>query len=336
MKKYVFGVDVGGTSVKLGLFDTDGVLLEKWQIPTRVCDDENRILQDIADAVQEKRAERGLKQDEIGGIGMGIPGAVLPDGTVNKCVNLNWGRFQAGAVLEKLTGSPVRIGNDANVAALGELFKGSAAGYTSAVMITLGTGVGAGVIQNGRIVPGAFGAAGEIGHFHMVDGETETCGCGKKGCLEQYVSANGIARLGRRYAEQAGESTILGKNGLIDSIQVFAAAKDGDTAAQQTLESAFDMLGKALAYMACVIDPEVFVIGGGVSNAGEVLRHGVERAYKRYCFHASTDTKIILASLGNDAGIYGACRMAAQIEESYSANERYGGRSVPCDQKADM
>ena len=134
----------------------------------------------------------------------------------------------------------------------------------------------------------------------------------------------------------AGESTILGKNGLIDSIQVFAAAKEGDTAAQQTLESAFDMLGKALAYMACVIDPEVFVIGGGVSNAGEVLRHGVEQAYKRYCFHASTDTKIILASLGNDAGIYGACRMAAQIEERYSANERYGGRSVPCDQKADM
>ena len=133
MKKYVFGVDVGGTSVKLGLFDTDGMLLEKWQIPTRVCDDENRILQDIADAVQEKRAERGLKQDEIGGIGMGIPGAVLPDGTVNKCVNLNWGRFQAGAVLEKLTGSPVRIGNDANVAALGELFKGSAAGYTSRI-----------------------------------------------------------------------------------------------------------------------------------------------------------------------------------------------------------
>ena len=315
MKKYVFGIDVGGTAVKLGLFEPEGVLLEKWQIPTRVCNDESGILQDIADAIQAKLNERGIALEAVGGIGMGIPGAVLPDGTVNKCVNLNWGRFQAGAALEQMTGLPVRIGNDANVAALGELFKGSAAGYSSAVMITLGTGVGAGVIQNGKIIPGVFGAAGEIGHFHMVDGETDICGCGKTGCLEQYVSANGIARLGRRYAALAGEKTILGRNGPIDSIHVFAAAKAGDAAARQALTHAFDLLGKALAYTAGVIDPEVLVLGGGVSNAGEVLVEGVEQAYRKYCFHASRNTKIILASLGNDAGIYGACRMAAQINE---------------------
>lgn len=308
MEKYVFGVDVGGTSIKLGLFASTGTLLEKWQIDTHVREDECGILEDIAAAIRSKLAEKHICQSDVLGIGMGVPGAVLPDGTVNRCVNLGWGVLKAGEILQKLLGVPVKIGNDANVAALGEQFKGSAEGLDNCVMVTLGTGVGAGIILNGQIVPGNFGAAGEIGHFAMKDGETDICGCGKHGCLEQYTSANGIARLGRRYAQKC--DSILGKDAQIDSIQVFSAARQGDAAAQAALNEMFDLLGRALAYTAAVIDPEAFVIGGGVSNAGAVLTEGVRAAYQKYCFHASVHTKILLASLGNDAGIYGACKLA--------------------------
>lgn len=308
MEKYVFGVDVGGTAIKLGLFTPTGTLLEKWQIDTHVRENEHGILEDIAAAIREKLKEKQIPQSDVLGIGMGVPGAVLPDGTVNKCVNLGWGVIKAGEILQQLLGVPVKIGNDANVAALGEQFKGSAEGLDNCVMVTLGTGVGAGIILNGQIVPGSFGAAGEIGHFVMKDGEPDVCGCGKRGCLEQYTSANGVVRLGKRHAQ--GQPSILGKTAPIDSIQVFSAAKQGDTAAQAALQEMFDLLGRALAYTAAVIDPQAFVIGGGVSNAGTVLTEGIGAAYRKYCFHASAHTKILLASLGNDAGIYGACKLA--------------------------
>ncbi len=311
MKKYLLGVDVGGTMVKLGIFDLQGKLLEKWSIDTVLSDDELSILRDIWAAASAKMAEKGMSADEFQGIGLGVPGAVLDDGTVNRCVNLGWGRFNVKEALEGISGLPVAVGNDANVAALGEQWMGGGAGHDSIVMVTIGTGVGGGVIYKGKIATGFFGAAGEIGHVHVMDGETRTCGCGKKGCLEQYTSANGINYLAEKYIAQHGENgTKLGREIPFSSINIFKEARAGDPTAQGIIDQMFDMLGKTLSYVSCVIDPEAFVIGGGVSKEGQYLVDGLEKAFRKYAFHASTEAKILLAKLGNDAGIYGAARIA--------------------------
>ncbi len=312
MKKYVFGIDIGGTTVKLGLFDQDGALVEKWEVKTQAVEGDNTaILKDIAAAVKAKQAERGIPDEAVIGAGMGVPGPVLADGTVNKCVNLKWGVFNVEKAMTELCGFPVRAGNDANVATLGEQRFGGAAGYSNVVMLTLGTGVGAGVIIDGRMIAGSFGAAGEAGHLHMVDGETEPCGCGNYGCLEQYASANGAVRLMKRFLAANPEAeTPLGKGLEITSVNIFNQAKAGDPAAAAVVGEYFDMLGRALALIACVVDPEVFVLGGGVSNAGQFLIDGVSEAYLKYCFHATSHVKIVRATLGNDAGIFGCCGLA--------------------------
>ena len=309
--KYVFGIDVGGTMVKLGLFTEQGELIEKWSIETQLSDDDESILRDIWAAVSAKMTERGIAAGEVLGLGMGVPGPVLADGTVNKCANLGWGRFNVVEALERISGLHVRCGNDANVAALGEQWRGGGAGLQNIVMVTLGTGVGGGVILDGKILAGVNGAAGEIGHMHMYDDEEETCGCGGSGCLEQYTSANGIIRLAKRYMKRHGDGgTKLGTEYTLDSIGIFKAARAGDATAQGIIDEMFDLLGKSLAYMSCVIDPEAYVIGGGVSKEGEYLTDGIKAAFDKYAFHASKGTKVLLAKLGNDAGIYGAARMA--------------------------
>ncbi len=315
MKKYVFGVDIGGTTVKLGLFDGDGLLLEKWEIKTTAVEGDNTaILSDVYAAIKAKMLEKGIENGDVLGIGMGVPGPVLADGTVNRCVNLKWGVFNVVQTMQSISGFKVMAGNDANVAALGEQFKGGGQGYDNVIMTTLGTGVGSGIIVGGKIIPGAFGAAGEVGHMHMIDGEPDVCGCGKTGCLEQYVSANGVVRLGNRAvaANAASDTpleTKLGSELAVNSINIFAQAQKGDAVAVKIAEEYFDILGKALAYMSCVIDPDVFVLGGGVSNVGAYLVEGATKAFKKYCFHASSNAKIMVAKLGNDAGIYGCCKM---------------------------
>ena len=198
MKRYAFGVDIGGTTVKMGLFETAGTLLETWEIPTDTSDNGKNILPDIAKAVSAKLEEKKLSPLDIEGIGMGVPGPIGPDGTVLKCVNLGWGVFNVEEELNRLTGFKVKAGNDANVAALGEMWQGGGKGFRDLVMVTLGTGVGGGVIINEKILAGTNGAAGEIGHIPMRDDETECCGCGKKGCLEQYASATGIVRMTKK------------------------------------------------------------------------------------------------------------------------------------------
>lgn len=210
MKNYAFGVDIGGTTIKLGLFTTNATLLETWEIPTRTEDDGKHILTDIADAISTKMERQNISPKDVEGIGMGVPGPVSSDGTVLKCVNLGWDVFNVEHRLSVLSGMRVKAGNDANVAALGEMWQGGGKGYQDLVMVTLGTGVGGGVIIGGHILPGASGAAGEIGHIPMVDDEGEYCGCGKKGCLEQYTSANGIVRIIRRYfaAHPQAESSL--------------------------------------------------------------------------------------------------------------------------------
>ena len=209
MAKYVFGVDVGGTTVKMGLFTVEGELLDKWEIKTRTEDGGKNVLPDIADSIKKVIESKKLAKEDVEGVGIGVPGPVKEDGTVLKCVNLGWGILNVEDELEKLVGYPVKAGNDANVAALGEMWQGGGKGHSNLVMVTLGTGVGGGIILNGKMLFGVNGAGGEIGHICVDDSETETCGCGNKGCLEQYTSATGVVRLaGRAMAASDKKSTL--------------------------------------------------------------------------------------------------------------------------------
>lgn len=311
MKKYAFGVDIGGTTVKMGLFETLGNLVEVWEIPTRKQENGRLILPDIAEAIENKLAEKEISKLDIEGVGMGVPGPVKEDGTVLKCVNLGWGVFNVAEEMERLCGFKVKVGNDANVAALGEMWQGGGKGYKDLVMVTLGTGVGSGIILNERILSGVTGAAGEVGHIQMRDDEEDTCGCGKKGCLEQYASATGVVRLARHYLEHHPEAETVLK-GEFSCKDVFDAAKEGDKVALGIVAEMSMMLGKGLAAVACVVNPEAFVIGGGVAKAGQFLVDSIQKYYTEYVFHASRDTVFKLAELGNNAGIYGGVRLVLE------------------------
>lgn len=308
MAKYSFGVDVGGTTIKMGLFDMEGNVLDKWEIKTRTENGGVNVLPDIAKAVNDKMAEKSIDKNDVAGVGIGVPGPVDAKGIVHKCVNLGWGVFNINDELSKLLGLPVKGGNDANVAALGEMWKGGGQGFESIVVVTLGTGVGGGIIMDGEILTGAKGAAGEIGHIHVDDDETEICGCGNKGCLEQYTSATGVVRLANRTLEKNTKPTCL-KAGEVSAKDVWDAVKAGDEVAKEVAEQFGEYLGKGLASVACVVNPEAFVIGGGVSKAGEVLLDYIRKNYSPYVFHASRDVRFTLATLGNDAGIYGAAKL---------------------------
>ncbi|MFI3201118.1 MAG: ROK family glucokinase [Eubacteriales bacterium] len=309
MKKYCFGVDVGGTSVKLGLFDTVGELLEKWEIPTRVENNGEAILPDITKSIQEKIQEKKLDLNEIEGIGIGAPGPITDDGFLNKTANLGWNtKFNLEEALANLTKMRVKAANDANVAAFGEMWKGGGEGYSNLVMVTLGTGVGGGVIINGNIVTGVTGSGGEIGHLHVNDKEEDVCGCGLHGCLEQYASATGVVRLANRKLKDSQEPSML-RDTNVSAKTVFDAVKSGDALAIEIAEEFGCYLGTALSNIAAVIDTEVFVIGGGVSRAGDVLLEYIQKYYNKNAFFAIRDKKFVLATLGNDAGIYGAARL---------------------------
>ena len=313
MKKYAFGVDIGGTTVKMGLFRTNGDLLDTWEIPTRTEDSGKNILGDIAQAVEEKLKEKGISKLDAEGIGMGVPGPVSPDGMVLKCVNLGWGTFHVEHELEQMTGLKVKAGNDANVAALGEMWQGGGKGYKNMVMMTLGTGVGGGIIINEHILAGVNGAAGEIGHLPMKDNETEACGCGKKGCLEQYASATGIVRMTRNYLQENERTESSLRNaGTYTAKDIFDHAKRGDKAALAMVDEVGIMLGKALASIACVVNPDVFVIGGGMAKAGDILLEAIQRHYTEYAFHAACETGFKAAELSNEAGIYGGVRLVLE------------------------
>lgn len=314
MKKYIFGVDLGGTTVKMGLFLSSGELLHTWEIPTRTEKGGKYILGDIADSVIETLREREISKDDVEGIGIGVPGPVGADGTVFKCVNLGWGVFNVADRLQELTGLKVKAGNDANVAALGEMWQGGGKGCHSIVMITLGTGIGGGIILNGEILSGTNGAAGEVGHIPVWDDETEMCGCGKRGCLEQYGSATGIVRVAKRYLKAHDEPSILRQYDDFTAKEVCDAAKENDAIAIEILDLVGKTLGKALACISCVVNTEAFVIGGGVSRAGSILLDPIEKYFKEYAFHAARDTEFKLATLGNNAGIYGGAKMIAGNE----------------------
>ena len=305
MKKYGFGIDVGGTTVKVGFFETSGALLDKWEIKTNTANGGEAILPDIAKTIEEKLSKEGISKDEVQGIGIGVPGPVLNASVVTRCVNLGWGEIDVAGTLSKITGLPVKVGNDANVAALGEMWQGGAKGSSNVVMVTLGTGVGGGIIVDGRIVAGANGAGGEIGHLNVCEDEHEACNCGQHGCLEQYASATGVVRMAKRKLAKISEETSLHKFEDLTAKEVFDEPKAGDKVALEIVDEVCEILGKALGKIACVVNPEVFVIGGGVSKAGQILIDTVKKYYVPNTFTSCKDARFELASLGNDAGMYG-------------------------------
>ena len=305
---YCFGVDIGGTTVKMGLFKEDGTVLDKWEIPTRTEDGGSAILPDIAKAIEEKLNAHQIDKKEVCGVGVGVPAPVTDDGVVKQTTKLGWGYKQVRQELAELTGLLAKIGNDANVAALGEMWKGGGQGNKNMVMVTLGTGVGGGVIINGKILTGTNGAGGEIGHIVMEPDETERCGCGKTGCLEQYASATGIVRLAKRQLAKFEGETILDAE-TVTAKDVFDAVKQGDAAAILIAEEFGTYLGHGLATVSALVDPAIYVIGGGVSKAGEILFDYIKGPYMDKAFFANKEVKFALAELGNDAGIYGAAKM---------------------------
>lgn len=308
MSQYVFGVDVGGTTVKLGFFDVEGNLLDKWEIPTRTEEEGSHILPDVAESIQKKMEEKELSVDKVVGVGVGAPGPIDSEGVVHRAVNLGWGTFSIKGTLENILHMPVMAGNDANVAALGEMWKGGGQGSTDLIMVTLGTGVGGGIIIDGKVLTGFGGAGGEIGHIHVQDEETESCGCGNKGCLEQYASATGIARLASKKLAESDKESIL-RQGRISAKTVFDAVKQKDSLAIEVAEEFGKYLGDGLSVIAGVVNPETIVIGGGVSKAGEILMDYIRPYYEKNVFHANRNVKFALATLGNDAGIYGAAKL---------------------------
>ncbi len=313
MSQYIYGVDLGGTTVKMGLFDGEGAILDKWEIVTRKEDNGANILPDIAASIAEKNQEKGIEVKDIVGIGMGVPGPITEDGRVLKCANLGWGIFSVADELRKLTGvEKIKIGNDANVAALGEQWRGGGRGFDSIVMITLGTGVGGGVIINGKILTGSNGAAGEIGHLTVNPKETRTCGCGKKGCLEQYSSATGITRMTMEELEGTDKPSELRQCEQVTGKEIFQAYENGDELAKGVVEEFADYLGLGLSHVAAVVDPQAFVIGGGISKNGPVVTEVIKEKYEQDVMFALKGKEFRLAELGNDAGMYGAVRMVLE------------------------
>lgn len=306
--KYCFGVDIGGTTVKMGLFERTGAILEKWEIVTKTEDEGKAVLPDIAESITEKINAHHLEKDDVIGIGIGVPAPVTEAGVVNGSANIGWGYKDVKKEMEEMTGLPTEVGNDANVAALGEMWQGGGEGETNVIMVTLGTGVGGGVIIGGKVVVGTHGAGGEIGHLCVNYEETERCGCGSKGCLEQYASATGIVRLARKKLEAgAGETVLCAES--VTAKDVFDAVKAGDKTAQEIAEEFGQYLGYALANLAVVADPAVVVIGGGVSKAGEVLIPYIQKPFLERAFFANRGVEFKLATLGNDAGICGSAKL---------------------------
>jgi glucokinase len=308
MEQFIFGIDIGGTTVKCGLFTSTGELLDKWEITTDRTNHGENVPRDIANAVNAKIQERFIERESVLGIGMGIPGPVLDDGTVLQCPNLGWGTMNVAQIMNDLTGFKIKAGNDANVAALGEMWKGGGRGYDSCVMITLGTGVGGGIILDGNILCGSNGAAAEIGHIIVNPDEEDVCGCGGHGHLEQYASATGIVRMAKK-ALAKGVETSLNSFETLTAKDIFDEAKKGDTVALELVDTLGKYLALALSHVSASVDPQAYVVGGGVSRAGAILIDAIKKHYNNNIMKALQNKEFKLAELGNDAGIYGAARM---------------------------
>ena len=310
--KYCAGIDIGGTTIKLGIIDEEGALISKWEIPTRKGENGLLFMKDIADELRKYVDEKeGMEMEDLLGAGMGIPGPVLPDGYVEVCVNLGVKDIYPAKLLSDLMGGiPVQVANDANVAALGEMWQGAGKGHDSICMVTLGTGVGGGIVNEGRIISGMHGAGAEIGHMRVDDEEKEMCNCGGHGCLEQYASATGIVRVAKRMLAHDTSESRMREVEELTAKDVCDLAKEGDPLALKSLSYSMDRLAFILSHIALATDPQVFVIGGGVSKAGTFLTDKKKKKLKSYQSIVDIERyDVTLATLGNNAGIYGAAKL---------------------------
>jgi len=302
MREYIIGVDVGGTTIKIGKFNNQGDLLEKWNIRTDRSNHGDNILKDIVVSISDNTS-----WNEIIGIGLGVPGPVK-NNVVIHCVNLGWGRkdlVKEMHVLLKDSSIIVKAGNDANVAAAGEMYKGAAQGFSNVLMFTLGTGVGGGIVIDGKLVEGVNGSGGELGHVIVDNKHNFTCNCGKKGCLETVASATGIVTLAKERLAGSKAWSPLRRFDEFSAKKVFDCAKDNDLIAKQTIDESMRYLALAMSTASLTLDPDIIVIGGGVSNAGEIIIEYVNKYFYDMVKPFIMKAKIVLASLGNDAGIYG-------------------------------
>lgn len=313
VEKWLIGVDLGGTTIKIAFLSLYGEILHKWEIPTDKSNEGKNITTDIAKAIDLKLDELGRSKSAIQGIGIGAPGPVnLATGEIYEAVNLGWKDvYPLKDLLELETSLPVAVDNDANCAALGEMWKGAGNGARDLVCVTLGTGVGGGVIANGDIVHGKSGAAGEIGHITSIAEGGAPCNCGKSGCLETIASATGIVRLAieelSMHTHSGSLSELYRRDGIVSAKDIFDAAKEGDATARIVIEKVAFHLGIALANIANTLNPEKVVLGGGVSRAGAILLDSVQESFMKYSFpRVANSTEIALATLGNDAGVIGA------------------------------
>ena len=298
---YIFGIDIGGTSVKIGFFNDTFHLLEQWEIPTH----SNRLFEEIAENIKAYISKKKISFEEIFGYGLGIPGMVK-NGIATSCVNLGWKNVDVKQEFNKALGYDARVYvfNDANLAALGEASYLNSK-WESVIFITLGTGVGGGIIFHQEVIEGANGLGGELGHIHIDDKYNFTCGCGKIGCLETLASATGIVRLAQHYQDKL--SSKLDFSCKLTAKDVIDAAKENDPLASYAFDEACQALAQAMANLSVIINPDAFIIGGGISNAGTFLLERIQKHYLNKCLEQATHTKINLAVLKNNAGIYGAC-----------------------------
>lgn len=313
--KYSFAIDLGGTTSKLAIMNEQGDIIVKWELRTDKSNQGQHILPNIAKALLDKAASLNYDINNCIGAGLGAPGPVNADtGMINGAVNLNWGtglRNIQEELSQALGGLPVVIENDANIAAIGEMYKGAGHGERDVVMVTLGTGVGGGIICNGDILHGINGAAGEIGHI-LVDSEQRfQCGCGNHGCLETVASATGVTNLAYyNFAKTTIETpltSLMTEQEQITAKDIFDAAKQNDSFALEVIDEMTNYIGLALANIAAILNPKVIVIGGGVSKAGDFLIDRIIKAFHNTAFKPSLDDCVVkLAELSNDAGIYGA------------------------------
>jgi len=321
LKNKSIGIDIGGTTVKVAFFEVQGECLAKWSIPTNKTNSGKDIVTDINETVNSKIAELGLNKDDFVGVGIGVPGFIdYEAGTIAHAPNIPWdANYPLKKELESVLDLPVELENDANLAAMGEMWLGSGKGKQNVVMVTLGTGVGGGIIVNGNVVRGSNGMGGEIGHIFSKDNGI-TCGCGKEGCLETIASATGIVRLGEEVIEEYVDSTILydikQQKGKIEAKDVFEAASNGDSYALSAVEESMKYLGIALSHIIHTNNPEVIVIGGGVSKAGTFLLEQVQKQVKKYTLPRAYEAiTFVVATLGNEAGVMGGAHLAEKFKE---------------------
>lgn len=312
MSKKIIGIDLGGTTVKMAILNEEGDIQQKWSIITDITEEGTKIVPSIIESINEHLAKYEMTPDDFIGIGMGSPGTVdMKEGTVIGAYNLNWRTLQpVRQQIEEGTHIPFTLDNDANVAALGEAWKGAGESDPNVVFLTLGTGVGGGIIVEHKLVHGHNGAAGEIGHI-TVEPEGYQCTCGKHGCLETVASATGVVHLARDYAESyAGDSTLkymIDDGQLITAKDVYDLAKEQDDLAVMVVEKVAYYLGLACSHLANILNPSTIVLGGGVSKAGEILLESVQPYFEQFTFPTiRKETKLRLAELGNDAGVIGA------------------------------